>query len=462
MFAPSQWADPTFLTFVKEYWEFNFREKYKHVTITVVFYIVPDNAEVLQDILVHFEVAGGQVTPRLLLGKKMAKTPNAIFFAGNPAQWRTVAQTGSVEPLQGRAVIPDDNFKVVKGEVSKTFFAIGNRVADRMAQGAKPSIDVRQSIRYDEPSPMSVEAPVARPGVPGSALQSQKPAIELLDGAEDIKIKIGGIALMGRKELYKISLEAELKILRELGPKKMDKYWKKVEEKPVKENYRHIMNVMELPLGLVSAPNLRGELLALQGKKDDRKEEFAMVEGFLNEKLTAATAAVEAEKPASTESASSAPAPTEPTTVIEFPLNLQGAQMTCHIDFKEPVLVNSKDQLSVVKCVVEKLDLVQNFQFLMSGMEAFNRQKMRDKYLNEELDALKGSGHKKLDKYWKHVESLPSKETFELGKSPFGLIFQLMATPTLRSDLLAMRGKTADSKAEYDQILAFLEAQLKS
>jgi hypothetical protein len=99
MFVPNQWADPTFLTFVKEYWEFNFKEKYQNVTVTVVFYITADNLEVMQDILVYFEIAGGQVIPRLLLGKKMSKINNAIFFAGNPAAWRKAAETGSIEGL---------------------------------------------------------------------------------------------------------------------------------------------------------------------------------------------------------------------------------------------------------------------------------------------------------------------------------------------------------------------------
>ncbi len=461
MFTPSQWADPTFLTFVKEYWEFNFKEKYKFVTVTVVFYIAPDNAEVLQDILVHFEVAGGRVTPRLLLGKKMAKTPNAIFFAGNPVQWRTVAQTGSVEPLQGRAVIPDDNFKVVKGEVSKSFFAIGNRVADRMAQGARPSIDVRQSIRYDEPSPAAVGAPVAPAGVPGSAIPSGKSAFEMLEEAVDMKLNIGGMEVGSRKQLIALTYEQKLKALREFGPKKIDKFWKSVEDTvPPKEKYMSETNPMQLPVVIFAVPNMRADLLAFRGKGADGTEDFKLVEQYLVEKLAAASAALAAAK-ATEKPAESAPAPTESTTFIEFPLNLQGAAMTCHIDFKEPVLVNAKDQVAVVKCVIEKLDLVQNYQFLVSGMEVFNRQKMRDKYLNEELDALKENGPKKLNKYWKHVESLPSKETFEPGKTPFGLIFQLMATPTLRSDLLALRGKMPDGKEEYALVEDFLKTQLK-
>ncbi len=295
MFTPIQWADPAFLTFVKEYWEFNFKEKFKNVTVTIVFYIAPDNAEVTQDILVHFEVAGGQITPRLLLGKKMSKMTNAIFFAGNPATWRKAAQTGSIEALQGRAVIPDDNFKFVKAEISKTFFAIGNRVADRMAQGARPSISIADSIKYDEPVSTGIE--MQQPtqlGVPGSLLQPgnvptpQKPAIEMLDEVADFQIKVGGVSLMGRKELHKMFLNQELKLLREHGPKKMDKFWQQVEGLPIKENYRHVMNIMELPIQLLAAPELRPELLALRGKESDSKKEFKLVEDFLVKKAAAA------------------------------------------------------------------------------------------------------------------------------------------------------------------------------
>ncbi len=219
-------------------------------------------------------------------------------------------------------------------------------------------------------------------------------------------------------------------------------------------------NPMQLPVVIFAVPNLRADLLAFRGKSADVKEDFKFVEQYLVEKLAAASAALAAAK-ATEKPAENAPAQTEPTTVIEFPIKIQGAATTCHIEFTEPVVVDSKDQLAVVKCVVEKLNLLKNYHFLMSGMEVFSRQKMREKYLNEELDHLKNFGAKKLDKYWQQVENLPSKETFEPGKTPFGLIFQLMATPTLRSDLLALRGKMADAKEEYAMVEDFLKIQLK-
>ncbi len=461
MFTPSQWADPTFLTFVKEYWEFNFKQKFPNVTVTVVFYIAPDNVEVKQDILVYFEVAGGQVTPRLLLGKKMEKVINAIFFAGNPDTWKKVAQTGSIEPLQGRVVIPDDTFKFAKGEIAKSFFAIGNRVADRMAQGAHPSISVTDSIRYDVPSPAPVGAPVAPVGVAGSFLSSQKSAFEKLEETVDLKFIIGGMEVGSRKQLIALTYEQKLKALRDFGPKKIDKFWKSVEDTvPPKEQHISETDPMKLPVVLFAVPNLRADLLAFQGKTADGKEDFKAVEQYLVNKLATASAALVAAK-ATEKPAESSPVPTEPTSVIEFPINIQGASMTCHIDFTEPVLVNPKDQIATAKCIVEKLDKVQNFQFLLSGTEVFNRQKMQEKYITEEMELLSKHGAKHLKKYWEHVETLPSRETFQPGKTPFGLIFQLMATPTLRSDLLALRGKYADPKDEYVEVLNFVTTQLK-
>ncbi len=434
------------------------------MTVTVVLYIAPDDAEVLQDILLYLEVAGGQVVPRLLLGKKISKMTNAIFFAGSPSAWRTVAQSGITQSLRTREVLPEDNFKAVKGEVARTFIPIANRVADRMAQGAHPSLNVHDSVLYDEPAPVGSSAPVtpvAPAGVPGSSIPSGKNAFQLLDESVDAKLNIGGMEVGSRKQLIALTYEQKLKALRDFGPKKIEKFWKSVEETiPPKEKYMSETNPMQLPVVIFAVPDLRADLLSFRGKGADGKEDFQLVEQYLVKRLAAASAALVAAKTAE-RPVESTPTSTEPTTFIEFPLNLQGAAMTCHIDFKEPVPVNAKDQVAVVKCVVEKLGLVQNFQFLVSGTEVFNRQKMRDKYLNEELVALKDNGPKKLDKYWKHVESLPSKETFEPGKTSFGLIFQLMATPTLRSDLLALRGKMPDAKEQYSTVENFLQTQLK-
>jgi hypothetical protein len=86
---------------------------------------------------------------------------------------------------------------------------------------------------------------------------------------------------MNRKDLYKIYLEEELKVLRKCGHKKMNTYWQHVEKFPIKENYRHVMEVMQLPMQLLAAPNLRSELLALRGKENESKNELNLVEDFL-------------------------------------------------------------------------------------------------------------------------------------------------------------------------------------
>jgi hypothetical protein len=150
MLRADQLADPVFLTFIKEYWEYNYRiqsEKIGNVAFTVAIQVLADGQSVKEDILTSLEIQNGTLAPWVEREKKLVPFPNGVFMTGSPAAWAEVSKTMKFQGIIIQESISQGPNRMKTLKIVHDVVLLANRVGDRLRAGARPSLDVTTSVK---------------------------------------------------------------------------------------------------------------------------------------------------------------------------------------------------------------------------------------------------------------------------------------------------------------------------
>ncbi len=276
MFRADQWADPVFLTFIKEYWEYNYRiqrEKIGNVAFTLVIQVIADGQSVKEDILTSLEIVNGTLMPWVEREKKLVPFPNGVFITGSPAAWSVVSKTMKFQDIDIQESISQGPNRMKSLRIVHDMMLLAHRVGERLAAGVRPTLDVKNSVKIG--------------GSPPSLLGSVKLAdwhksIQRPEGGK-LHVKIGGLNFeFESKTLRKDYISQYLQELRAGGSQSMKKFWAEIEALPDDIGNKDILS---MPNILLVFPTFKIEMLTLRRSANTDESAYAVVVSFLEDFL---------------------------------------------------------------------------------------------------------------------------------------------------------------------------------
>ena len=257
-FSATAWADPTFLAFIKEYWEYNHGAKHRDVAMTFIAHVKPDGQTVKDRIVAYFDVQDGTCKPYLVMNKLPHYLINSFEMAGTPADWRRAVDKEDMTILkEGIAhVVKTDPLLQVKASLGKSFPSIVKRVWERICNGDKPGIPIEPNVVYGDDDLYAARRPI---GMTANGVDLV-PAIK-----------------MAMRKRYLAPLE-------QTTPQNLSEYWTLVHKMPNLDDHRGT-EPMKMPVELVADPFLKRDMLAYKNMAIDESQKIEMLRNLLNERL---------------------------------------------------------------------------------------------------------------------------------------------------------------------------------
>lgn len=264
IFEPKQWGDKTFLAFIKEYWDFNVKPQIPNLDCVIILHILPDNSNIIEDITVYLKIVSSVLTPYLVIGEKPKETYNSVTLAADVNNWREVAKSENIRVLQYNDNLNTSTDKIAIARCIKTLISMGNRVSERLNEGALPSININESVKigeYEELFKMPEISDISL--VVGNKQTGEESKISVMNG------------------MKKAINTRYLEDLRSFGPKKIKKFLKIIDKLPDAKG----KNINQAPIWTLSNPTLKKDIKELEKQYPDANILFKKIENYFREKL---------------------------------------------------------------------------------------------------------------------------------------------------------------------------------